>query len=671
MFFPKAMTELELIVPAKDLLAVTKILSGYGVFHQTDSASYTGVATGSANTWQETAASYAALERRVQVVTQALSIDEGEPPSAEFDVMIEVEKLRPVVEQIEEEVKTTSDQLTTEKKHLEQLENVLRQLEPVEDIELDVAALRNSRYTYSMLGLIPAANIDRLQTSLTRVPHVFLTLRSESQRPVVWLAGAQSNADVLDRAAKSAYLDPLSLPEGYEGTPAKIIESLHKSIEETKQKIEELKSTLARYAEEHGQQLLELSWQAHTSRVLSDAIVRYGQLKHTYVVTGWVPVDDLEDLTTRLKNASREILIETLPTSRSGHNQHVPVALFNNKFLQPFQMLVNMYARPRYGELDPTFLIAITFPLLFGAMFGDLGQGVVLFILGLLIDKKVIMKFMQSLGLLIAYCGASAAVFGVLYGSFFGFEGEHFANTFGFELHPIWLSPIVNTLSVLGLAIDVGIVLLILGYLLSLFNLIRSREWAHLTFGHNGILGFLLYLSFLGLLGKAVVLLRLPIIPKVAVAISSWPLPFPILTLIFAIGIMFSEALINLMEGHHPVIEAKGIGGFVMYLIQVFMNLFETIISQLSNTLSYVRVGAFAIAHGGVSLAIFALAGDKPSIGFWITILIGNVIIIVLEGLIVGIQTMRLHYYEFLGKFFTGGGMRFEPLTITPAKEEG
>ena len=101
------------------------------------------------------------------------------------------------------------------------------------------------------------------------------------------------------------------------------------------------------------------------------------------------------------------------------------------------------------------------------------------------------------------------------------------------------------------------------------------------------------------------------------------------------------------------------------------MDLFETIISMLSNTLSFVRVGAFAVAHGGLSLAIFSLAGTEPNVKFWIVILIGNIIIVGLEGLIVGIQTMRLHYYELFGKFFTGGGMRFEPLKVTSSNEEG
>ncbi|MEW6242628.1 MAG: V-type ATPase 116kDa subunit family protein, partial [Chloroflexota bacterium] len=451
MFFPKAMTEIELIVPSKDLLAVTKILSRHGVFHQTDS-NYAGVDSGSASGWQDNAAAYAALERRVQAVMQALDVEEGPPPSAEFESMVELDAVRPVVDRLEEEVKKTSDELVGEKKRLEQLESTLHQLEPVAEVEINISALRKSNYLYSVLGLIPAANVDRLKTSLARVPYVFLVLRPDSQKPVVWLAGPRGNSDVLDRATRSAYLNPLVLPEEYDGTPAEVIKSLREEMEKTRQRISELQTVLAELGESRKEQLRNLLWEVHASRLLAEAIVRFGQLRHTYVIVGWVPADDLETLTQRLKYVSKEILIEALPISRTGHNQHVPVALLNNKYLKPFQMLVNTYARPRYGELDPTILMALTFPLLYGAMFGDLGQGLVLFVLGLLMHNKIFMKGMQSLGLLISYCGASAAIFGVLYGSVFGFEGEHFTHTFGFEFHPIWISPIADTLPVLGIA---------------------------------------------------------------------------------------------------------------------------------------------------------------------------------------------------------------------------
>ena len=397
---------------------------------------------------------------------------------------------------------------------------------------------------------------------------------------------------------------------------------------------------------------------------MADAIARFGQLRHTYVVVGWVPAADMPLLTEKLKQASKEILIEAIPTERSGHHDNVPVALLNNKWLKPIQELVTTYGRPSYGELDPTILVALTFPILYGAMFGDLGQGLVMMLVGFLSHKKIFMKGLSSLGLLLVYCGFFASIFGALYGSIFGFEGHLIEEYLHFHFEPLWLSPLENILTILGFAIDAGIVILLFSYLLSLFNMARARDWAHFWFGHTGVVAIVFYFCFLtilnGLLGTT------PIAPKIAAAISTLPLPFNILTPIFAFGVMFNGLFRNIAEGHRPLIE----GGVVMYLVTAFMDLFESVISMLSNTLSFVRVGAFAVAHGGLSLAFFSLAGEEPTIGFWITLLIGNIFIIGFEGLIVYIQTMRLHYYEILGKFFHGGGMRFEPLRLNSSQEE-
>lgn len=666
MFFPREMTEVELIVPSKDLLAVAKVLSGHGVFHQVDST-YLGLENMGPSTWQEQATNYSALERRIQTLLQTLNLSEDYAGPTDFESMVDLEATRPAVDRIEEEVKGTNDQLNAERKRLELLESQLHQLEPIADVNVEVGGLRNSNFLYSTLGIIPAANVNRLETSLSRVPHVFFTLREDTQRPVVWLLGPRSNSDIIERAAKSAYLNPLTLPEEFAGTPAEITASIRKAIEGSRQKISELEARLRKLAETHRKELQGLLWDVHVSRMMADAIVRFGQLRHTYVVVGWVPTENLENLTQRLKQASPEILIEAIPTERSGHHSNVPVALSNNRWLRPIQMLVTTYGRPSYGELDPTWLMALTFPLLFGAMFGDLGQGLVLLVLGLLIDRGVVLKAMSSLGLLIAYCGASAAIFGFLYGSIFGFEGHLIDEYLGFHFEPPWLSPIHEILPVLSLAIDTGIVILLLSFLLGMFNNIRARDWPHLVFGHTGIVMFIFYLAFLALLGSF--LGTTAIAPRVAVGIASLPLPWTLIAIVFGLLVMFSGAFRNWMEGHRPV-EGSGIGGFLMFFVQSFMDLFESVISLLSNTLSFVRVGAFAVAHGGLSLAIFALAGEEPDLGFWITIIIGNLFIIGFEGLIVGIQTMRLHYYEILGKFFHGGGMRFEPLTLIPRKED-
>lgn len=664
MFFPKEMTEVELIIPSKGLVAVAKVLSGRGVFHQLDST-YLGMESAGPGVWQEKAGNYSTLERRIQGIFLTLGLAEEYPAKAESDSLVELDVIQPAVARIDEDVKGSGDQLVGEKKRLELLESQLRQLEPIAHINYEVGTLRNSSFLHSILGVIEADKVERLETSLSRVPHVFFTLKDDPKKPIVWLLGPRSASDNLDRAAKSAFLNPLSLPDELNGTPEQITATLKKEIETSKQKISELEIVLSKLAEKYKAELKKLLWDVHISRVMADAIVRFGQLRHTYVVVGWVPAAELENLTMRLKQACAEILIEAIPTSRSGHHSQVPVALLNNKWLKPIQDLLITYGRPSYGELDPTFLMALTFPILYGAMFGDLGQGLILMLVGVLAHNKIFMKGLQSLGLLLVYCGFFATIFGALYGSIFGFEGEQIVKYLHFHFEPIWISPLENILTILGLAIDAGILILLVGYLLSLFNNIRSKDWVHFWFGHTGVVALIFYISFLtvldGLLGTT------PIAPKVAAAISKLPLPFTPMLIVFGLGVMFSGFLRNWAEGHRPLIE----GGIGMFLVTSFMDVFESVISMLSNTLSFVRVGAFAVAHGGLSLAIFSLAGDKPSIGFWIVILIGNIFIIGFEGLIVYIQTMRLHYYEILGKFFHGGGMRFEPLQLNPSHEEG
>ena len=667
MLFPKQMSEVELVVPAKDLVAVTRALSGYGVFHQVDSA-YLGVENAGPNTWQDKAAAYSTLERRIQSVFQAVGLPEEYPAGADIESMVELEAVTPSVDRIEAEVKSLSDRLSEEKKRLELFESQLRQLEPIADVDVEVGVLQRSAFMHSILGIVPAANMSRLRTSLLRVPHVFFILRPDAQKPVVWILGQKSNFDVLERAAKSAYLNPLSLPEEFSGTPEQITVQLRHEIDSSHGRITAYESDLAKMGASYKSELEKLLWDAHNSRVMADAIVRFGQLRHTYVVVGWVPTANVDELSARLKAASREVLIETTATSRSGHHANVPIALTQNKWLKPIQDLVGTYGRPSYGELDPTLLVAFTFPLLYGAMFGDLGQGLLMMVLGILAHNKIILKGMQSLGLLFAYCGASATFFGYLYGSIFGFEGHLIEEYLHFHFEPSWISPMESILSVLSLAIDVGIVILTFSFLLGMLNNIRSRDWAHLLFGHSGVTTFLFYLCFLavvfgGFFGSTA------LAPKIAVALYALPLPYTPLLIVFGVFVMFGGFFRNMVEGH-TLIEGKGVGGFGMFLVQSVMDLVETGISMLSNTLSFIRVGAFAVAHGGLSLTIFALAGEEPTIGFWITIALGNLFIIGFEGLIVYIQTMRLHYYEILGKFFHGGGMQFEPLKLNPSKEE-
>ncbi len=671
MFFPQAMTEVELIVPEKDLLAVTNVLAGQGVFHQVDASHLSSRAShASSDSWKERAAAYAALERRILTIMQALVVEEGAPPAKNETTMVELESVRPLVEQIEQAVKDATGDLVSNQKKLAQLQDYIRELEPVADVNLDMNVLRNPRYIHSILGIMPAANIERLETSLARTPFALVTLREEGNNAVVWLTGSQNNADVLDRAARSAYLNPFDFSSVHEGTPAEIIKSLNADIATAKEQIEKQNVVTEKLRATYQQQLQTSLWSIRTSRLLADAMAHFGKLKYTYLIVGWIPSASLATLSQKLKQVSSNIIIDSTPSQRGHASHNVPTSLRNPGILGKFEMLVTTYGQPRYEEVDPTVLIFVTFPLLFGAMFGDVGQGIILALFGWLLSSKKVaaLRSMASLGTIVTVCGSASILFGFIYGSFFGKEGEEniLFSWFPFLHKLVLIEPLHDPILILGIAVGVGAVLLSFGFLLNLYNAFRAKEWARFFFDHRGLVGLSLYWSILGF------------------AAASFVPGFPIPTAVFAvtgvialIGVIFSEVFKHLMEGHRPLIEGGyTLGGFVMFGIQAGVELFEVLISFLSNTLSYARVGGFALAHAGLSLAVYKMAevaGGAPLVGillYWLVVILGNLFIIGFEGMIVGIQTMRLHYYEFFSKFFTGGGAQYEPLAPLRAQEK-
>ncbi len=654
MFFPEEMSQVNLIVPARDLLAVTRELADQGVFHQLDSRSLTQemvAEPAQADSWPETAAAYSNLERRILGIMQVMELEAGLPQPARDVSLVEIETVSPFVEQVDQAVKEVREARSEEQKRLEVLEGILHQIEPIADLDLDLSTIRKPGYIYSLLGVIPTANIDRLHTSLEHIPFVLETLREDGERAVIWMAGLKQDAEVLDRAARSAYLNPLSIPEEYQGTPAVIIEALRKDIVGIHDAVAEREKAIARLRKEHQKQIQLTLWQVRRSRIMAEAITRFGQLSYTYFISGWVPSSRVKGLTKGLNGVSKDLLIETSPFKRGRSQEEVPVVLHNPRLFRSFQSLVTTYGLPLYDEIDPTILLAITFPFLLGAMFGDAGQGLILALFGVVLSSKAIkaLRGMSAFGGILTFCGLSATLFGFLYGNLFGFETV---------LHPLLIRPSSNTFNTLLLAIGAGVVLISLGFITAIINAAAKRDWGRLLFDPHCAAGLTLYWSLIALALEAIA--KKFLVPTSVLGI---------LAALAGVAIIFSEILKHLVNGHRPLIEED----LVTYSIGSFFELFEALISFLSNTISYVRIGAFAAAHALLSSAIFilgALISPAHGVGYWIVVVAGNLFIIGFEGMIVGIQSMRLEYYEFFSKFFSSGGLRYEPLSLQPGVEE-
>jgi V/A-type H+-transporting ATPase subunit I len=645
------MKKVHLIVPEDEVIPVTEGLAASDVFYLARPEEMTTACLAcDTGEWRAWANTFAELERRVLSVMESLEIDEGPRPT-ETPHLIAPEVAEMDVRHLEQETVSPVHELEEMERHLAQLQRYVTQLQPLVGLDVDLGSLRDLRYTFVMLGQMPLANIERLQSSLEHTPHVLTVLQREERLATVVLFGLQLDAEILLRATRSAYLNPLTPPENYRGTPAEALKALQAGIERTERHIEEQEEVIAHLREIRIRHLRLLLWRLRASRTLVEAISNYGRLHYTYVISGWVPDSQLARFQEEITAISPQTMIEVGPP-RPEDEGRVPVVQPSGPFLlEAFQGLVTNYGYPRYGEMDPTPLLAFTFPLIFGIMFGDVGHGLLLALLGwLLASRKVpALESFASLGPIIAACGVASMLFGFLYGSIFGFEEL---------LEPLWLQPLENITDVLLATVFVGVGILSLGMVYNVINAALARQWGDLLFDHHGVTGLIFYWSLLGL----------------AASVFAGPLPLSrdlllVVVLLSGLTLTFSGILERLIEGQRPLVEE----GLFTYLMQALFELFETLISFLSNTLSYVRMGAFAVAHGALSVVVFILAelvSPGEGVGYWIVVALGNLFVIGFEGMIVSIQTLRLEYYEFFSKFFSGSGEYRAPLSLVTPSEE-
>ena len=313
-----------------------------------------------------------------------------------------------------------------------------------------------------------------------------------------------------------------------------------------------------------------------------------------------------------------------------------PTKLRNFWLFRPFESLVRMYGVPSYNELDPTPFLSLSYMLLFGAMFGDLGQGFILLLGGVLLGRKN-----KMFGGLLGRLGLSSMVFGTLYGAVFGIETI---------LPALLIKPFENINTVLVSAIFIGIALILISYIYGMINSVKRKDMEDGLFGKEGLAGFLFYLCLLILIGGN--LLKKPILSmEVGVVI-----------IILCIAVMvFKQPLTHLIKGKRPL-HGEDIAG---YYIESVFSIIETLLSMLSGTVSFIRVGAFALTHVGLFIA-FETIGHMigTTAGNIIVLIIGNIVIIGMEGLIVFIQGLRLQYYELFSRYYKGEGKEFKPVNI-------
>jgi V/A-type H+-transporting ATPase subunit I len=528
----------------------------------------------------------------------------------------------------------------------------------------------------------PFSDLDQLSYLTLRVGHLDPRRQTEIQETLadraviiplgdgdrVLAAASRKGRFALDSELKKQSFVPIAIPEGYKGVPVELLAGLEARLKGAERELETIARDKGLLRDEYGPELKSLTASYLMASIVEQLKGKLVATKSVYVLSGWVPADLVETLVKELETrtqgrvAVRAFNPEELPDVKDG-KEKVPVSLEHGAFVKGFEGVVFSYGAPLYGTIDPTIFVAFFFTILFGIMFGDVGQGFVLLLAGILTGKrgvKALAGFRHYSVPLIAV-GISSMVMGFLNGEVFTNERLLIFPTraiTGFLTGKpvdriLHLMPEKGSIAKLfyffGFTIAVGVLLNSIGLLVNIINQWVLKRYEKALFSKTGLAGILFFWYAIFL---AVRILR--------GGRFAW---FDMLGLLLPVAcIFFGPVVWRLISGERPVLEH----GLLVFIMEGFVEILETASTYISNTVSFLRVGAFALSHAVLSFIVFTLSemvGDLavgPIVSL-IVMIFGNGVIILLEGMIVAIQVVRLQYYEFFSKFFTETGVEFSP----------
>ena len=530
------------------------------------------------------------------------------------------------------------------RKQQEHCREVLRLVEPFRSIDFSIHDVTQYRFIKFRFGRVPVDYYHKLEKYVYEdLDVVFIEGSRDASHVYGVYFSAEGNIEQTDAILKSLHFERLRLPDEYEGTTREVCRQLTDEINRLNQEILSTDIQIREAFKENGSKLLAVRDRLQKLSSNFDvrklaALVENKRGDH-FILCGWMPEEQAALFMDEIKKDPDVFVI--VEDNHEEYFSEPPTKLKNPKFFKPFEMFIKMYGLPAHNELDPTIFVALTYTFIFGAMFGDVGQGLCLFLGGAILYKW---KKINLAGI-VSIAGIFSTFFGFMFGSVFGFEDI---------IEATWIRPIshmttlpfigkLNTVFIVAVAFGMGIILLSM-----IFHIINAKK-AHDTealLDQNGISGLVFY--------GAVVL-------TVVLFMTGNKLPATIvLVVMFGIPLLlmiFKEPITSKLEKRIEHSQE----GKVMFVVQAVFEMFETLLSYFSNTLSFVRIGAFAVSHAAMMEVVLMLAGVETGNPNWAVVVGGNLFVCAMEGLIVGIQVLRLEYYEMFSRFYKGTGREFKP----------
>jgi V/A-type H+-transporting ATPase subunit I len=515
-------------------------------------------------------------------------------------------------------------QIEDARNHLVALEETLAKLER---LNVDLAhLLRADSLLAVSIGSLPVAGLKRVTEALAMTGHLVSRFDQVGEQVFAVIAGPRTRQDEVRGVLAQAGWRELPVPDELRTHP----QAARTWMEEERTRLNMQSGAACQIMDglrdRFGPRLHEARLRLALARPLAEAALAGVRGKGGLAaLSGWVPKRQLDALRDTLDGHFHGRFWLDVREPTAGEIAEVPSLVRYPGWLKPFVPLVKSYGIPRYGEFDPALPFAFTYLLLFGAMFGDIGHGAVILLLSAALTRRL--GRMAWVGIA---AGAASMLFGLFYGSIFGYETL---------IEPLWLSPLHDPIRALTIAVSFGVGFIVFTLLVNARNKFMAGQIGEALFDSTGLAGLVFYL---GAVGSVVSLAGAADLAQPAGVLAG-------------IGIVTIAAF--------KWVEAKA--GLGERILVTAIETLETGINLFANTLSFMRVAAFSLNHVALALAIFTLANGLGTAGHWLTIVLGNIVIIVLEGGIVAIQALRLMYYEGFSRFFSGDGTEFVPLRLS------
>ena len=649
MFRPVAMAKTSVIILDKHLTAVTHALGRLGVVHLVDAVPQSKDHLLTDVDRSQEIRDLDRLRSRCAVLIESLGASRaaisGEPGGVSRQDAVAT------LDEVEQQLRAEDTDINTLANESGMLLRDAVQLQEFPLQKTRLAALRGLNHLYVATGRMPPTRFPELERKLEGRG---LVLRGHGEREStgqIVVLSSRKNRWAVDAELKDTGFEKAELPECFEDTPEDTRLHIAARAGDVQAQIEAHRARIRGIMEGYGELLNFVRRELTDAMAVARAQEHFGQAAHLVCISGWTPTGKEADVRRIVDEITAgtgivELSAETSESRTGADAESIPVKFEESAALRPFQRLVAMFGVPRYQEVEPSVFVAVSFLIMFGLMFGDVGQGAVIALLGWFLRRspRPALKPLRDAGQFLVFAGISACVFGFLYGSVFGYE----------ELLPaLWLHPLHDVAALLKITVGLGVACISIGIGINIVNKIRTRRYFEGVFDKFGVIGILFYWGSIGLGIKAA---------KAGELVPGEVLLFVILPL----AILFlREPLYHVLTRQRRLFQHD----ILSFILESSIEVMETVTAFLGSTVSFLRVGAFALSHAALCLAIYAIVDTirgAPGSGLWmlLVVVVGNALVIVLEGMVVVIQGIRLQYYELFSKYLAGDGVLYAPFQL-------